>query len=120
MAKELVFQGAGAGPTRAAQYIRMSTEHQRYSPDNQRIAIAAFAAYRGFEIVRTYEDSGKSGLTLSGRPALKQMLSDVLSGTADFDTILVLDVSRWGRFQNTDHPRAGRRQTSFERARADI
>lgn len=102
MAKELVFQGAGAGPTRAAQYIRMSTEHQRYSPDNQRIAIAAFAAYRGFEIVRTYEDSGKSGLTLSGRPALKQMLSDVLSGTADFDTILVLDVSRWGRFQNTD------------------
>jgi DNA invertase Pin-like site-specific DNA recombinase len=102
MAKELIFQGPGAGPTRAAEYIRMSTEHQRYSPDNQRIAIAAFAAYRGYEIVRTYQDSGKSGLTLSGRPALKQMLSDVLSGAADFQTILVLDVSRWGRFQNTD------------------
>lgn len=86
----------------AAQYIRMSTEHQRYSPDNQRAAIAAFAAERGYEVVRTYQDSGKSGLTLKKRPALQELLSDVLSGSPSFKTILVLDVSRWGRFQDTD------------------
>jgi DNA invertase Pin-like site-specific DNA recombinase len=86
----------------AAQYIRMSTEHQRYSPDNQRTAIAAYAALMGFEIVETYIDAGRSGLTLSGRPALKQMLSDALSRTVTYRAILVLDVSRWGRFQDTD------------------
>src|SRR5688572_3852612 len=80
----------------------MSTEHQRYSPDNQQAAIATHASLRGFEVVDTYTDSGKSGLTLSGRPALKQMLSDVLSGAAPYRVILVLDVSRWGRFQDTD------------------
>lgn len=88
--------------SRAAQYIRMSTEHQRYSPDNQRAAVAAFAAERGFEVVRTYQDSGKSGLTLKKRPALQQLLADVLAGSPGFDAILVVDVSRWGRFQDTD------------------
>lgn len=86
----------------AAQYIRMSTEHQRYSPDSQRGSIAEFAKARGFEIVETYLDAGRSGLTLSGRPALKQLLADVLSGDAKFQAILVLDVSRWGRFQDID------------------
>ncbi|MBN8844325.1 MAG: recombinase family protein [Sphingomonadales bacterium] len=80
----------------------MSTEHQRYSPDNQKSVIDTFAAARGFDVVRTYQDNGKSGLTLSKRPALQQLLADVLSGTADFKAILVLDVSRWGRFQDTD------------------
>lgn len=102
MAKELVCSGSGAAAVPAAQYIRMSTEHQRYSPDSQRAAIAAFAAYRGFEIVQTYQDAGKSGLTLHGRPALKKLLADVLAGQQIFRAILVLDVSRWGRFQDTD------------------
>lgn len=92
-------------PTRlvpAAQYIRMSTEHQRYSPDNQRAAIAEYALERGFEIVETYQDSGKSGLSLKGRDELKRLLADVLKGSSGFQAILVLDVSRWGRFQDID------------------
>ena len=102
MAKELAYNGSGASAVPAAQYIRMSTEHQRYSPDSQRAAIAAFAAYRGFQIVQTYQDAGKSGLTFDGRPALKALLADVLGGQQKFRAILVLDVSRWGRFQDTD------------------
>jgi len=89
-------------PVRAAEYVRMSTEHQKYSTENQAEAIRSYAARRGLEIVRTYADSGKSGLRLDGRDGLKQLLADVESGHSDFDTILVYDVSRWGRFQDAD------------------
>ena len=87
---------------RAAQYIRMSTEHQQYSTENQRDAIADYAAKRNYEIVRTYADEGKSGLRIEGRAALRQLLLDVQEARADFAAILVLDVSRWGRFQDAD------------------
>jgi DNA invertase Pin-like site-specific DNA recombinase len=93
---------SGQKLTRAAQYVRMSTEHQKYSTENQAEAIARYAARKGMEIVRTYADAGKSGLKLEGRAALQQLLSDVRSGQADFETILVYDISRWGRFQDTD------------------
>lgn len=91
-----------AMPERAAEYVRMSTEHQRYSTDNQSDAIRQYAARRNIEIVRTYADEGKSGLRLDGRDALKRLIADVVSGQADFTTILVYDVSRWGRFQDPD------------------
>lgn len=87
---------------RAAQYVRMSTEHQKYSTENQAEAIAAYAARRGFEIVRTYEDAGKSGLRMDGRAGLQKLIADVRNGLTDFDAILVYDVSRWGRFQDSD------------------
>lgn len=87
---------------RAAQYIRMSADHQKYSPENQRSVIAAYAAERQIDIVRSYEDHGRSGLTLLGRAALKELINDVQRGHAAFDCILVFDVSRWGRFQDTD------------------
>ena len=51
-------------------------------------------------IVRTYTDSGKSGLRIDGRDALKQLIQDVENGHTDFAAILVSDVSRWGRFQD--------------------
>lgn len=86
----------------AAQYLRMSTEHQRYSMENQAAAIGVYALTRGFEVVRTYQDAARSGLTLKGRSGLQSLLADVVGGTADFNAILVLDVSRWGRFQDPD------------------
>jgi len=102
LSKEIVLRDGDVAGVPAAQYIRMSTEHQRYSPDNQRAAIAVYALERGFSVVETYQDSGKSGLSLSGRTELKRLLADVLSGSAKYQAILVLDVSRWGRFQDTD------------------
>lgn len=86
----------------AAQYIRMSTDMQQHSLENQSAAIATYAARHGYTIIRTYEDAGRSGLRIDGRFALKNLINDVKSGSADFKTILVYDVSRWGRFQNTD------------------
>jgi len=47
---------------RAAQYVRMSTDHQRYSTQNQAAAIAVYAAQHEPVIVRTYADEGRSGL----------------------------------------------------------
>lgn len=87
---------------RAAQYVRMSTEHQRYSTENQADAIRQYAERRGLEVVKTYADEGKSGLRMDGRDALKQLIEDVQAERADFSTILVYDVSRWGRFQDAD------------------
>jgi DNA invertase Pin-like site-specific DNA recombinase len=87
---------------RGVQYVRMSTEHQRYSTENQAAAMQFYAKQRGIEVVRTYADEGKSGLRLDGRDALKKLIGDVQGGTADFTTILVYDVSRWGRFQDAD------------------
>jgi predicted site-specific integrase-resolvase len=83
----------------AVAYVRMSTDHQKYSTENQLDRIRRFAAERGFEILRVFEDSGKSGLRLDGREALQTLMSEVASGCADFSAILVYDVSRWGRFR---------------------
>lgn len=87
---------------RAAQYVRMSTEHQQYSTENQSDMIREYAAKRNMVIVRTFADSGKSGLNIEGREALKDLIQTVQSGKADFEAILVYDVSRWGRFQDAD------------------
>jgi DNA invertase Pin-like site-specific DNA recombinase len=80
----------------------MSTEHQQYSTDNQLAAIAQYAQKRGFEVVRSYADEGKSGLRLEGRDALQNLLNDIERGKHDFEHVLVYDVSRWGRFQDPD------------------
>ncbi|TFV67424.1 recombinase family protein [Bradyrhizobium frederickii] len=87
---------------RAAQYVRMSTDHQRYSTQMQAAAIAVYAAQHELVIVRTYADEGRSGLQIKRREGLMELIEDVRSGRADFDHILVYDVSRWGRFQDID------------------
>jgi DNA invertase Pin-like site-specific DNA recombinase len=80
----------------------MSTEHQKYSIEYQQIAIGAYASQHNFRIVRSYIDSGRSGLRIERRDALRQLIDDVEHGRANFRTILVYDVSRWGRFQDFD------------------
>src|SRR5213079_249859 len=86
----------------AAQYLRMSTEHQQYSFENQSAAIQKYAESRGFIVVRTYSDAAKSGVQLKHRTGLRQLLKDVVDGAADYRVILAYDVSRWGRFQDSD------------------
>jgi DNA invertase Pin-like site-specific DNA recombinase len=89
-------------PIRAAEYVRMSTNHQKYSTANQSAANSVYAVSRGMEIVRTYADKGRSGLTFDRRYALKRLIDDVQTNNADFQVVLVYDVSRWGRFQDAD------------------
>ena len=87
---------------RAAQYVRASTEHQQYSIENQSLAIESYATAHNMQVVQTYTDEGKSGLTLQNRKGLRQLLHDVENRDAQFSIILVYDVSRWGRFQDVD------------------
>ena len=86
---------------RAAQYVRMSTDYQRYSIENQSAVIAAYAQAHDLSIVRTYPDEGESGLALKNRPGLIRLLDDVRSDHADFDHILVYDVSLGGVFRTS-------------------
>jgi len=80
---------------RAVQYVPMST-------DSRADKIKKYAEAHGMEIVRTYSDGGKSCPSIGGRAALKKLIADVEAGNADFTVILVYDVSRWGRLQDTD------------------
>lgn len=87
---------------RAAIYVRMSSSPQDHSIQHQIDRLSAYANENGFSIVMMYADAGKSGLRINGRDGMQGLISDVQSGAAEFDTVLVYDVSRWGRFQDID------------------
>ncbi|MBL5906127.1 recombinase family protein [Serratia fonticola] len=87
---------------RAAKYLRMSTENQQYSFHNQSDFIQGYADKNDMDILYTYDDAGKSGVTLSGRLGLQRLIDDVIYRKIEIDVVLVYDVSRFGRFQNTD------------------
>jgi DNA invertase Pin-like site-specific DNA recombinase len=89
-------------PIPAAQYLRMSKESQEYSLPFQQAVMSSYATRNSFQIVKTYVDAGKSGLSLNHRPELRQLLKDVVAVPPPFKAILVYDVSRWGRFQDSD------------------
>ena len=93
---------AGVSPLRpVAEYLRVSTDRQSRSLSHQHAVLQAYAAANRFEIVQTYADIARSGVTMKGRTGLKALLGDVAAG-ASFSAILVHDVSRWGRFRDPD------------------
>jgi Site-specific recombinases, DNA invertase Pin homologs len=67
-----------------------------FSLDGQKTSLKRFADREEMEIVDIYEDAGKSGKSIEGRPAFKQMLCDIENGL-DIDYILVYKLSRFGR-----------------------
>ena len=90
-------------PSRAAQYVRMSTEHQQYSPENQLDIVRQYAAAHNMEIVKEDSDHGRRlGLNIAGQKGLNQLMADVEAKRTNFTSLLVYDVSRWGRFQDVD------------------
>ncbi len=82
---------------KGAMYIRMSTELQVESPENQERAIRTYAAQYGIEIVKTYVDPGVSGIT-ERREEFQALIDDVEQGRNVYTIVLYLDASRWGRF----------------------
>lgn len=85
-----------------AYYRHSAQDRQENSIPIQREQVRQFAAENGIEIIKEFADHGKSGLSTEGRDNFKRMLEMVVDTTIEFKYILVLDVSRWGRFQDID------------------
>ncbi len=79
-------------------YPRVSTEMQveGYSLEGQKHGLKRFADREDMQVVDIYEDAGKSGKSIEGRPAFKKMLSDIENGL-EIDYVLVYKLSRFGR-----------------------
>lgn len=87
---------------RGAIYVRMSSSPQDHSIEHQSARLHDYADQHGIEIVKMYADAGKSGLRINGRDGLQELMADVQARHTNFSLVLVYDVSRWGRFQDTD------------------
>ena len=89
---------------RAVAYYRHSAQdRQENSIPIQREQVTKFAEEHNILIIKEFADQGKSGLSTEGRDGFSEMLEKfVVGGAAEFEYILVLDVSRWGRFQDID------------------
>ena len=82
-----------------AYYRRSAQDRQENSIPIQREQVQKFAQEHDIEIVKEFADHGKSGLSTEGRAGFNEMLEDyVVGGAMDFEYVLVLNVSRWGRF----------------------
>lgn len=79
---------------RAALYLRVSTDKQTVA--NQREALSAIAAQRGWQIVAEYNDAGISGAKgRDDRPSLDKALKDATR--ARYDVLMVWAIDRLGR-----------------------
>ena len=84
---------------KAIAYVRCSTDMQEASIPEQKKSIEKYAQAQHLEIIRYFEDEGRSGRNAEERPAFMEMMEYVKYHN-DFKFILVYDVSRWGRFEN--------------------
>ena len=85
----------------AVAYIRMSSDRQEASPDQQRAEVAKLATRDGYKIVREYFDEGISGDATEKRKAFRQMIRDA-EEKGDFTAILCWDQDRFGRFDSIE------------------
>ena len=88
---------------RAVAYYRHSAQdRQENSIPLQQEQVREWAEKNGVDIIHEFADAGKSGLNAEGRPAFTEMMDEWVKKRSDFDYVLCLDVSRWGRFQDID------------------
>jgi len=96
-------QAASVARPRAVAYYRHSAQdRQENSIPIQRDHVREWAEKNGVEIITEFKDAGKSGLNAEGRPAFTEMMDEWVKKRSDFQYVLCLDVSRWGRFQDID------------------
>ena len=79
-------------------YVRVSTEMQvdGFSLEGQKNVLKRFVEREAMELVHVYEDAGKSGKSIEGRPAFQRMIDDIQDGL-EIDYVLVYKLSRFGR-----------------------
>ncbi len=81
---------------KAVAYYRMSSDKQEASIDDQRTAVAEYAASNGYKIIREYRDEGISGWKSEQRKGFQRLIADAEHG--DFQAVLCWDQDRFSRF----------------------
>jgi site-specific DNA recombinase len=92
----------------AVGYIRMSTDKQEDSPEQQRAEILKLANRKVYRIVRWYEDHAVSGAKTLKRKQFRQMIRDA-EDIGDFRAILCWDQDRFGQFDSIEQVNGFRR-----------
>jgi DNA invertase Pin-like site-specific DNA recombinase len=85
-----------------AYYRHSARDRQENSVAIQQELVQKWARENGVDIIHDFADRGKSGLTAEGRDGFNDMMDNWVKKRKDFDFVLCLDVSRWGRFQDID------------------
>ncbi len=87
--------------TPAVAYVRMSSDRQEASPDQQREGVANLAKREDCRIIREYFDEGISGDATEKRKDFQRMIRDA-EEKGDFAAILCWDQDRFGRFDSIE------------------
>src|SRR5690606_18658612 len=79
---------------KVAIYARVSSDKQRerHTIGSQLAELPKYAKRQGWTVIQTYQDDGKSGETIEGRPEFQSLLADAEKGL--FETVLVIDLDR--------------------------
>ncbi len=86
--------------TAAVGYIRRSTDMQEQSLDDQRREIERYAAAKGYQLLRFYEDDAISGTSADRRAGFQEMVRAVQERNGKhqaFQAVLTWDVRRFSR-----------------------
>lgn len=78
----------------AAVYIRVSTEDQAregFSLGEQKEKLLQLCAFKGYEVLKVYEDAGISAKDMEHRPAFQEMLQDMRDGKINYIVAYKLD-----------------------------
>jgi len=89
-------------PSAVAYYRHSAQDRQENSVSIQQEQVRQWAEQNGVDIIQEFADEGKSGLTAQGRDGFNGMMEDWVKKRNDFQYVLCLDVSRWGRFLDID------------------
>ena len=86
---------------RAIAYYRHSAnERQEASLAIQQDHVRRWASENGVEIIREFCDARPAEIDSADRPAFTEMMDEWIKQRSDFEYVLCLDASRWGRFPN--------------------
>lgn len=89
-------------PRAVAYYRHSAQDRQENSVLLQQEQVRQWAQQNDVDIIQEFVDRGKSGLTAKGRDGFTNMMDGWVKKRDDFQYVLCLDVSRWGRFQDID------------------
>ncbi len=99
MAIKIRYTPENIKPKKAVIYLRVSTEEQvdNFSLGTQEEICRKEAARRGFEILKIFREEGKSAKTITGRPALLEMLQFCRRSKKLFSAVFVYRLDRLSR-----------------------